>query len=124
VGRSGVAGAQALPDHGPHTRHRLLNAWLAGQGIPSPFGEATRAEDLTFGASDEQVTTTIDVSRWFERKHAAMLAHVSGLGPHSVLVNLPEAVARQLAGREWFVRVRCDAPVREDDLFAGLRERA
>jgi hypothetical protein len=111
VGRSGVAGAQALPDHGPHTRHRLLNAWLAGQGIPSPFGEATRAEDLTFGASDEQVTTTIDVSRWFERKHAAMLAHVSGL-------------ARQLAGREWFVRVRCDAPAREDDLFAGLRERA
>ncbi|MGH8906934.1 MAG: PIG-L family deacetylase [Egibacteraceae bacterium] len=101
-----------------------LNAWLAGQGVPSPFGAATRAEDLTFGASDERVTTTIDVSRWFERKHAAMLTHASGLGPNSVLANLPEAVARQAAGQEWFARVRCDvpAPAREDDLFAGLRE--
>ncbi|MGH8934309.1 MAG: PIG-L family deacetylase [Egibacteraceae bacterium] len=96
-----------------------LNAWLAERGIPSPFGDIVRAEDLPFGTPDERVTTVVDVLPWLDRKREALLAHVSQSGPDSFFFTTPD----EFFARECFVRQRSDVlvPVREDDLFAGLR---
>ncbi len=96
-----------------------FNAWFAERGIPSPFGEIVRPEDLPFGTPDEQVTTVVDVLPWLGRKRDALRAHVSQIGRDSFFFTSPD----EFFARERFARQRSDVPVpaREDDLFAGLR---
>lgn len=100
-----------------------INASLREAGLPSPFGDADRAEDLPFGTPDEQVTTAVDVRPWLERKMTALRAHTSQLAEDSFFLNFPGDVAGEAFTVEWFVRLRSSvpAPDREDDLFAGLR---
>jgi N-acetyl-1-D-myo-inositol-2-amino-2-deoxy-alpha-D-glucopyranoside deacetylase len=124
------------PDAGPSWRVRKvyyaaipkgaifqINGWLTERGLASPFAGAERPEDLPFGTPDERVTTTVDVGAWLQRKREALYAHASQIGPDSFFLNIPDELAAQAFGQEWFVRQRSDvpAPTAEDDLFAGLR---
>jgi N-acetyl-1-D-myo-inositol-2-amino-2-deoxy-alpha-D-glucopyranoside deacetylase len=89
-------------------------------------GEATE-EDLerarTSGTKDEDITTWIDVRDRSELKEKALRAHRSQIPEDWFLLSIPDEVRPEVLGRESFVRVfsRVDAPVVEDDLFAGLR---
>lgn len=107
----------------PKTAILQATAELRRRGLPSPFGDAERVEDIPMGAADEEVTTTVDVVAWLARKQDAMRAHVSQISPDSFFLNVPEDLQQAAFGREWFIRQRSDvpAPVPEDDLFAGLR---
>ncbi len=139
VARAAVEAAEIAalyPEAGPAWRPRKLyetavpksaiaglNLLLAARGIPSPFGDVTDPKSLPFGTPDQLVSAVVDVRRWLERKRAAIRAHAEGLGPDSLLRNLPDGLADQALGQEWFVRLRTDVdtPAREDDLLTGLR---
>jgi N-acetyl-1-D-myo-inositol-2-amino-2-deoxy-alpha-D-glucopyranoside deacetylase len=100
-----------------------VNRMLAARGLPSPFPDADRPEDLTMGTPDEDVTTAVDVHAYLPVKMAALKAHRSQVGDDSFFFNLPDGgMGGRAFGTEWFVRQRSAvaAPVSEEDLFAGL----
>jgi LmbE family N-acetylglucosaminyl deacetylase len=73
---------------------------------------------------DWAITTRIDTSRHWERVWQAISCHRSQLPGYEGLRKLPEEHHRNLWGGRTYYRVfsLVDAPAREDDLFAGLRE--
>jgi LmbE family N-acetylglucosaminyl deacetylase len=75
-----------------------------------------------FGTPDEEITTVVDVSAYFERKRKALEAHASQ-GDSIFLLRMPEEAQLRALGHESFVRrlSTVTAPDQEDDLFAGLR---
>ena len=95
---------------------------LTARGMASPFAEVPDAESMPLGTPDEYVTTKVDVSAFVDAKLAAMRAHASQMGPDSFFLNMPEELALQAWGTEFFRLARSDVPtpVPEDDLFAGL----
>jgi len=96
---------------------------LAEQGLPSPFGEFERPEDVPMGVPDELVTAVIDVREQLSAKVTALHSHRSQMDPTSFFLNVPEEFEEAMFGTEWFVRQRTDVEVSgvEDDLFTGLR---
>ena len=100
-----------------------VSAELVRMGLPSPFGEFERPEDVPMGAFDDRVTATVDVGEQLATKMAALRVHISQLDASSFFLNMPPQLEREAFGREWYVRVRSDVvePAHEDDLFAGLR---
>ena len=107
----------------PKSRVFAVNQAMADRGIPSPFPQADRPEDIIVGTPDADITAVVDVSAFLEQKMTALRAHYSQLAPDSFFLNVPPELESQAFGTEWFVRVRSrvDAPAMEDDLFAGLR---
>jgi N-acetyl-1-D-myo-inositol-2-amino-2-deoxy-alpha-D-glucopyranoside deacetylase len=108
----------------PRTRLLTLHERMLAEGLASPFGEEpVDAEGLPFGVPDEQVTTTVDIGPWLERKRAALRAHASQIGPDSFFLNLPDDLTSEVFGREHFALEDgiLDVHGHEDDLFAGLR---
>ena len=99
------------------------NVLLKAAGLPSPFGEAERPEDIPMGMPDELVTATIDVRPHLSAKLEALHQHQSQLDPSSFFLNVPEEFNEDAFGEEYFIRLRSDvaAPDTEDDLFTGLR---
>jgi len=80
-------------------------------------------EDLPdVGTPDELITTTVDVSAVAGRKYASLAAHASQ-SDNIFFLQMGEELFSQVMGSESFVRVMdtTEAPVPEDDLFAGLR---
>ncbi len=76
-----------------------------------------------FGTPEELVTSVVDVSPYVDQKVKALRAHASQADTIILLKMPPEAQHRAFS-HEFFVRKfsRVDAPAREDDLFAGLRD--
>lgn len=74
-----------------------------------------------FGTPDEEITTFVDVSPYAEHKRKALEAHASQ-GDSIFLLKLPIEAQHEVFSHEAFVRrlSRVDAPVPENDLFAGL----
>jgi LmbE family N-acetylglucosaminyl deacetylase len=73
-------------------------------------------------ASEERITTTIDIRPVLGRKRDALFAHGSQIS-ESWFSKLPQEIAEATFGRESFIRAAdsTGAPLPEDDLFAGLR---
>ena len=73
-------------------------------------------------ASEQRVTTTIDIRPVLARKRDALFAHGSQIS-ESWFSKLPQDIAEATFGREHFIRAgdTTGAPLPEDDLFAGLR---
>jgi len=73
-------------------------------GALSEFAEAGKGMQTV---RDEQITTTVDVRPWLERKWAAVLAHRSeverGAGP-GLLAGLPAEARERILGTEWYIR--------------------
>jgi mycothiol conjugate amidase Mca len=75
------------------------------------------------GIPSERVTTIVDVARYAPRKRAAFEAHRTQISPEFFVYKLPDEVLARAFNDEEFIRVRSlvEAPIPEDDLFAGLR---
>ena len=73
-------------------------------------------------ASEQRITTSIDIRAVLARKREALFAHGSQIS-ESWFSKIPQDIAEAAFGRESFIRVsdRTGAPLPEDDLFAGLR---
>ena len=92
---------------------------LAQAGIEVP---AEVQENPDFGTPDELITTTIDCSAVAGRKYASLAAH-SSQSDNIFFLEMGEGLFSKIMGSESFVRVldSTNAPVPEEDLFAGLR---
>ncbi len=74
-------------------------------------------------ASEQRITTTVDIRDVLPRKREALFAHGSQIGGGSWFSKIPQDLAEATFGREHFIRVSdtTGAPLPENDLFAGLR---
>lgn len=87
----------------------------------SPFGDWIASREMR-EIPEREVTTRVEVSRWFPARDAALRAHATQIDPTGFFF----AVPRDLEARVWPVeeyelahsRVPSDLP--EDDLFAGI----
>ncbi|MFI6175966.1 PIG-L family deacetylase [Nonomuraea sp. NPDC051191] len=83
-------------------RSVVTSHWRAVFGADPEPGQALP------GVPDDQVSAAIDVSRWSERKWAAMLAHESEVGrgaSMTMLTGLPERARAQMLSNEWYRRI-------------------
>jgi LmbE family N-acetylglucosaminyl deacetylase len=83
-------------------------------------GEEAGRPDM--GATDEEITTWVDISEYAEQKYGSLGAHASQ-GENIVFLQLGLEKFTELMGIETFIRVRdtTNAPLPEKDLFDGLR---
>lgn len=86
---------------------------------PDPEEAAAMAE---IGLPDEEITTWVDTTAFGGQKFDALAAHASQ-GENIFFLKMGQQRFTELMGVETFVRVQdtTDAPVPENDLFAGLR---
>jgi mycothiol S-conjugate amidase len=98
--------------------HALHDAFLDA-GLESPFPEDWFKRE----SQDDRITTVIDVDGLYEVRTGALKAHATQVDPESPFwFGLPDDVAAKIHPYEDYIRARStvDAPVPEDDLFAGL----
>ena len=74
------------------------------------------------GLPDDEITTWVDTTAYGEQKFDALAAHASQ-GDNIFFLRMGQELFTQLMGIETYLRVHdtTDAPLPEDDLFAGLR---
>ena len=61
-------------------------------------------EASTFGSSDDEITTVVDVRPWIDRKRASMAAHASQIPADSFFMTMPDEQFAAAFGQEWFIR--------------------
>jgi mycothiol S-conjugate amidase len=88
--------------------------------LESPFTDEWFARP----SHDDRITTTLDVTEWYDIRWEALLAHETQVDPTSPFwFGLPREVARTIHPYDDYIlaesRVATTLP--EDDLFAGLR---
>ncbi|MFD9511684.1 PIG-L family deacetylase [Streptomyces mirabilis] len=98
---------QLYPDAGaPWQPHALYLATHPHSAVPA-LRDVIGARKTVYSVPDEQVTATVDVGPWMERKIAAVLAHRSeverGALPGVIAGLSPEARERLFA-TEWYIR--------------------
>jgi LmbE family N-acetylglucosaminyl deacetylase len=59
-----------------------------------------------FGAPEESITSSLDVRPFLPAKLEALRAYASQIGPRHLLSTLPQDLAEEFLGREYFVRIR------------------
>ena len=87
---------------------------MVQRGIEPPF--AVDAID-SLGTSDDEVTTTMDVSRWVETKLASLACHRTQISADGPFARLPQDVVHSLMGTEYY---QLAAPPGATDLLAAL----
>ena len=95
---------------------------LVEQGIEFDFPEFDPETARRMTELEDRITTTIDVSRFVERKRAALQLHASQI-EESFFAKLPPSTFDAIFAEEDFIRVHdtTGALVPEDTLFSGLR---
>jgi mycothiol S-conjugate amidase len=69
-----------------------------------------------------RVTTRVECADWFPVRDRALLAHATQIDPESRWFLVPRDMQREIWPTEDYelVRTLVDAPLPEDDLFAGI----
>ena len=80
-------------------------------GVQWGLADAMQIEQAV---DDKDIDAALDVSRWIDRKRAAVAAHATQLG---TIVKMPEEFRDRMFSREWFVLARGE---RDGELLAGL----
>ena len=104
-------------------RMQLKHEAILAEGLESPFEEwMERSKDWP----DPVITTQIDCAKWFPRRDAALLAHATQIDPDGWFFSIPLEIQQRVWPHEDYHLVRSvvESTVPEDDLFAGVRERA
>jgi LmbE family N-acetylglucosaminyl deacetylase len=89
------------------------------------WGDEEESEEfLDIMVPNELVTTRIATLPYQARMREAMRAHRTQIAADDPWLNIPEDLAAELQQTDTFTRARSlvDAPLPEDDLFAGLRQ--
>ncbi len=96
----------------------------AGAELPesSDDGGGETPTGPPMGSPDEDIAAWVDVSAYADRKYDALAAHASQ-GDNIFFLRMGREGFAEMMGGEAFLRVidRTDAPLPENDLFAGLR---
>ncbi len=96
---------------------------MLARGMESPYAEWL--ENWTDRPDPgERVTTRVRCADWFEVRDRALIAHATQIDPTSRWFLVPLEIQREIWPTEDYELVRSlvDAPVPEDDLFAGIDE--
>lgn len=93
-------------------------------GIEFPWISADFNFD-EYGVPDDEITAHIDVAAYTRLKQAALAVHRTQIPEDFFYLRVPDDVLARYAGVEYFLRVvpPPTAGEREDDLFAGTRQR-
>jgi LmbE family N-acetylglucosaminyl deacetylase len=93
----------------------------AGADVPGR-DEISPETQAQMEASEQRITTTIDIRPVLARKQAALMAHASQIS-ESWFSKIPPELGERVFGEESFIRAMdsTGAPLPEHDLFAGLR---
>jgi LmbE family N-acetylglucosaminyl deacetylase len=108
--------------------------WLYGatwpEGHASRLVSLARARGLAtdlwgidpeaFGAPADSITSALDVRPFLWAKLAALRCYASQIGPSHLLSELPDDLAEEFLGSEYFVRMRSGQPPKPDWLGAAL----
>ncbi|AZM57201.1 hypothetical protein DMA15_35455 [Streptomyces sp. WAC 01529] len=104
---------QLYPEAGapwqPRALYLATHPHSAVAALSEVVGERMAAHSISaaYSVPDEQVTATVDVGPWLDRKIAAILAHRSevarGAAP-GLIAGLPRAVRERLLSTEWYIR--------------------
>jgi N-acetyl-1-D-myo-inositol-2-amino-2-deoxy-alpha-D-glucopyranoside deacetylase len=70
-------------------------------------------EPDAFGAAEDSITSSLDITTFLPAKLAALRAYTSQIGPGHLLNALPDDLAQELLGREYFVRIRPEQSQRD-----------
>jgi LmbE family N-acetylglucosaminyl deacetylase len=95
----------------------LDEARAAGMDMP---GDLDPDAMDNFGVREEQITTEVDVTRYLDRKRAAMAAHASQISESSFFLAMPPEFFARAFGTEWFIRRGAPAGIHEHGLLDGL----
>ncbi|MGI5472875.1 PIG-L deacetylase family protein [Streptomyces sp. CA-132043] len=103
-----AAGLERLyPDAGAPWQPRALYLATHPHSAVSALRDAIGGREVMYSVPDEQITATVDVGPWLERKVAAVLAHRSeverGAAP-GVIAGLQPSEQQRLLGTEWYIR--------------------
>jgi mycothiol S-conjugate amidase len=108
-------------------RVEALHGAMVSQGLESPYDEVRQRwfenEDKR---REPKITTQVPCANWFERRDAALIAHATQVDPGGWFFKVPLDVQREAWPTEDFQLVRSlvETSLPEDDLFAGVREKA
>lgn len=95
--------------------------YFRAEGRSTEFFEgATSADELPIGVPDDEVTTEIDASEFFDAKIAALRAHATQVAVDGMFFALADRVGQQAWGTEHYILVAPPGGGRETDLFAGV----
>jgi mycothiol conjugate amidase Mca len=109
-------------------RGRLLRAWalMRERGLPTPLDKPD-FDVARFTVEDARVTTQVPIQAFLDQKRKAIACHVTQIDHEGPFFALPDDIALELFGYEYFIRAAAGLPLPtaadapEDDLFAGLR---
>jgi mycothiol S-conjugate amidase len=113
-------------------RIKALHEAMLASGLESPYAErlaewAKEEEDAARqGKGPYEITTRIACGDYFEIRNQALIAHATQVDPEGGWFSCPAEVQRTAWPTEDYHLARSvvDAGRPEDDLFAGIRERA
>ncbi|MFH8342467.1 hypothetical protein [Streptomyces sp. AM6-12] len=95
------------PDAGAPWQPRALYLATHPHSAVPALREVVGERETAYSVPDEQVTATVDVGPWLERKIAAVLAHRSEVERGAVpglLARLSRPEWKRVMGTEWFIR--------------------
>ena len=100
-------------------RSNFQQMWhkMVEMNITPPF--ASQDIDLV-GTPDEEVTTTLDVSKYVDTKIASLNCNRTQIDPNGPFSQLPEEMTREIMGKEYYTLVLPEDASENDDLLAGL----
>lgn len=108
----------------PSERVLTLHEAMVERGLESPYEKwlERRRDNGDASPGDGLPDARIHCADWFERRDAALRAHVTQIDPNGRWFAVPRDVERERYPYEAYVLLRSDVEVDrpEDDLFAGL----
>ena len=92
-------------------------------GLEVPWPREPQPDDPPRGLPDDAITTIVATGEYAARKITALRCHRTQIRADSFLLQVPEDQVARAMNEEYYsrVRTRVEAPLPEDDLFAGLR---
>jgi mycothiol S-conjugate amidase len=100
---------------------------LLAMGKESPFIEwLKRREEDAERPPERTITTRVNIEGWMDRRDAALRAHATQIDPDGWFFAIPNEVQAEVWPTDDFELARSlvDTELPEDDLFAGIRDRA
>ncbi|MGH3566712.1 MAG: mycothiol conjugate amidase Mca [Pseudonocardia sp.] len=106
-------------------RLEAFHSALTAAGLESPYGEWLANWNVDLPDPGTRVTTRVECADWFVVRDEALKAHATQVDPTSRWFVVPPEMQREIWPTEDYELVRSlvDAPVPEDDLFAGIDTR-
>jgi N-acetyl-1-D-myo-inositol-2-amino-2-deoxy-alpha-D-glucopyranoside deacetylase len=109
-------------------RQAVYKAWLLmrERGMKTPLDDP-EFDVSRFTTEDTRVTTRVPIHAFLPQKRAAIDCHVTQIRKDSPFLAMPDDIATDLFGVEYFILVDSRVPTAvgegemEDDIFAGLR---